>query len=202
MSSTKPKKIIKIWASSHGAPHHHLPDILESNFDTTERYEAPIIEAKPGGHMTYALADSIVEDVKSRIPQKQLHVCLVGGNNLRRHQDTPRNLLHRFRYLTNQVAPIQGAHLLLCSLIPSPGTQHRIPSDHLFMEFNDALRAFCHSSNNNASFLNLDFKLRRPNGEIKTYFFKDEVHLNFHGQEEVGKMILHGARKIPNSYFK
>ena len=85
--ATLNKTKLTLWGSSHLLPHHHFQDsfqrlALESGI--TERFTHPQYCAKSGGVIDNDFVDKFKNAVLNETEYSQVHIVVIGGNNLRR----------------------------------------------------------------------------------------------------------------------
>ena len=139
--------------------------------------------------MTQALANQILSYMIFHHPSPQIHLLLVGGNNLRGDwypQDDPQELLELFAYLISEAKSISNCRILVSSLIPSIVNMHKC--DSVFMDFDMALKALVDPEQ---EFLDLGKSLRKKTSKIKTKLYhSDNIHLDNDGTIQITKQIF------------
>ena len=139
--SQMPQRIsLSIWASSHGCAHHHLPAAVQSYLEGQSRYEKPTFDAMGGRKINSAIIIKIVEDRNQKRGSCQVHVVILGSNNLRRGQK-PQEVMSHFVSLFDQIKDVKDLHIVASGVFPSPETEPGTKKS--FNLFNVMLRKFC-----------------------------------------------------------
>ena len=121
----------------------------------------------------------------------------MGGNNLRRGQNRPQDVVRHYRDILDHCHTIQNCRVVFCSLIPGIGHDDNSKED--FKTMNDLLSELCYSEEYKsfASFCKFTRKLC-INGRLNEELYEDQVHLTQAGSQIVAKAIhshLHGLPK-------
>jgi lysophospholipase L1-like esterase len=189
---------LKITASSHGTVYHGLPEVFSDIMKDQSRYQAPVFDAKGGRKIDSGIVDVIKEAMTSRSGTPQVHVLILGTNNIRRGE-SPQLVLHYFSQVIQHCVTIPKAHVVLVSLLPSPQTDTTTKA--LFREANKMLAGLAKEDPSKASFLNIAtfFTIR---GNIKEELFGDGIHFTPQGATLYSRKLANHLRKLPKSIFE
>ena len=192
--------------SSHGKPHRHLPDHINS-LVTDKRFTLPA-SFNYSSKITLAVVERILEDVNTRWNQPQVIVTILGGNNLRNpglnppNDQTPHGVAELFRKLLQGCSQVPKCWVIIVGLIPDAGNQD---CKDRFIEAGQHLRDISKEFKSMCSYLDprgVFFK----NGNIlnELYDINDGfhgVHLNSLGSEVLARNIQRHLKTIPNRFF-
>ena len=141
----------------------------------------------------------MVNNAKAR-SNPQVHILLLGDNNLRRLEEDPKDYIKLVQTLVENFKNFTKCHLVLTSLLPSPATDH-ICKD-VFKEISRSVKEIAYDTTLKVSFLNLE-KSFISHGKIKTTLYEsDEIHLNEQGAEVLASCILKHLELRPNKIWK
>ena len=140
-----------LYISSHGLDplpgleqrHRFLPRKLQDKFRNQERFVGPEIIAKGGGKLDQEIVSRIIQKAKSLSGKPQLHVVLLGDNNLRHLKQGPDEYLELIQNLLTTLKPIPKCHLVLTSLLPSPPTNWKCAQ--VFKEVSEEIKKLVQS---------------------------------------------------------
>ena len=181
------------WISSHGSPSRGFLKYLEQDLENDSRFQGfrVIQEAK----LTPCVIDKIIQEAKSISPSLQCHLIILGGNNLRWHEESVETYMAKCDSLVKKFENIPNAYLVFVSLIPSPKSHH--VCEKVFLEVNTKLLSLVSGYQKFASFLNLN-DIFLPNGRINyTLFSDDKIHLTSLGTQRLAKAISAHLKKLP-----
>ena len=197
-----------LYISSHGLDplpgleqrHRFLPRKLQDKFRNQERFVGPEIIAKGGGKLDQEIVSRIIQKAKSLSGTPQLHIVMLGDNNLRHLKQHPDEYLEMIKSLLTALKPIPKCHLVLTSLLPSPPTNWKCAQ--VFKEVSEEIKKLVGSKDEHSSFLNL--KPHFIHGtKIKTNLYLDEndVHLNEDGADVLAQCIFNHLTFLPKKFW-
>jgi hypothetical protein len=122
VSAGSPKPILTFWGDSHMGPRYGVPAKVLRVVGT--RFEAPVQNLSVGGgRMDEEFVNSFRAEVKKYEGRPQVHLLLIGGNNMRSEQCLliPENKLARAKQVQ------QGLLAALACLFPSTSRHYSGP---------------------------------------------------------------------------
>ena len=143
--------------------------------------------AKKSQKLNEEIIQIMCQDALSKCPSPQVHLLLLGDNNLRHGKESVDSFITKCNQIVSKFSSISNCHLILSALIPSPETDAF--SKFIFSEANQKLKYIC-QKNQNVSYLNLT-KIFVINGVIDMELFcgYNDVHLNSRGAKKLAKLI-------------
>ena len=147
MSKVQRKSKVYIYADSHGCDHHYFSEQFKPLFTYSKRFKIQKIYAKPGCVMNQQKVQEITERATSVEPSNQVVCIFMGGNNIRRGQNRPQDVVRHYRDILDNCHTIQNCRVVFCSLIPGIGHDENSKED--FKTMNDLLSELCHSEEYN-----------------------------------------------------
>jgi lysophospholipase L1-like esterase len=157
-----------------------------------------VFDAKSGRKIDSGIVDSIKEDMTSWSGTPQVHVLILGTNNIRR-EESPQLFLHYFSQVIQHCATIPKAHVVLVGLLPSPQTDTTTKA--LFREASKMLAGLVKQDPSKASFLNIaTFFTSR--GNISEELFDGGIHFSPQGATLYSRKLANHLRKLPKSIFE
>jgi len=196
MESNHPKTKIrlKVWGSSHACDHHFLPSRLKETFFGSEKYEEPVFHASSGLKITKELVKIIQNDMSENQNYSQIHIILLGGNNIREgwKPASVAQLLEQI-ILASKNAP--NSLVILCGLIPSPKTEYKTKDSFILTD--KLIIKLAKKFEQNSSFFN-SAKVLTHQGKVKMDCFADGIHLNRFGAKHFTTCLTNHILKIPN----
>ena len=109
---------LKVWASSHGCKHRHLPDALKSYLSNQSRFRVPIFDARGGRKFESSIVKKIAAEILIKSSSHQIHVLVLGSNILRGGQK-PEDIMVHFSDLYHKVKHIDNLHVVAAGVFPS-----------------------------------------------------------------------------------
>ena len=183
-----------LWSDSHGAVHHHLPQFFDEKLRRSKYYSLPQINAFSGKELTAQIKERIVRNMDSF----QVHILLIGSNNIRRKGDN--QLLPRFQSIVQHASTLEKCHVVLCGFFPSPRTDKY--SRDRFFEASNQLKTLSRAFPHHTSFLGLQ-KGFTFNGEIRNELFHgDGIHLNEDGAERLAELLTNCLGSFGKTFFQ
>ena len=157
---------------------------MEQELENDARFQIRIFQQpKLENHVI----DKILEQVRSRSPKMQCHVILLGGNNLRWHDESVDTYISKCASLVQKFRDFPNAKLIFVSLIPSPKSHHICANT--FDLVNDKLQILAAQNQAFTSFLNVNV-IFLPNGRINhAMFCGDNIHLTRDGTHNIALAI-------------
>ena len=110
---------ISIWTSSHDWNGGFRKKIKQVFKEKSDRFQKPVVVSKPSLKMSYNIARKILKYVQAQSPNPQVHVIMLGDNNLRWFHNQPEDVLAMFRFLMAKSSKIQNCKIVITSLIPT-----------------------------------------------------------------------------------
>ena len=156
-----------------------------------------MIKARGSRQMTENFAQEILNEMNRLQPSPQVHVLIMGDNNLRWFEDDPAHILDIYMNFLSQAKQIPKSHVIISSLLPSIENQENC--DPIFLQFDKDLKTILDPK---YELLDLSKSLRTKQGKIKEFLYKDEVHLNTEGAEILAKQIFNKVRPLPYEFFQ
>ena len=147
--------------------------------------------------MTEYFAQEILNEMRRLEPAPQIHILIMGDNNLRWFQNEPEEILNIYTNFLNQARQIPKSHVIISTLMPSIENQENC--DPIFKQFDKDLKTFLDPK---YELLDLSKSLRSKAGTIKEHLYRDEVHLNTHGGEILATQIFNKVRPLPYDFFQ
>ena len=208
------------WGSSHLCPHHHFPEQMGEYWKTqtlSKWYKEPVYRAQSGAKLDQRLVNNIKTVMKENgnNGEKQVHVLLIGGNNIRTAQrDLPIEQLDNvlkaeidkmcqmLADICQCAVEVPGVKFFIASPIPSPKTQDR--TWKAFRWFHDKMKATIapFAATRSLMYLNVTIGfLEDHRGNVNSALFhRDGIHLNRYGAASVansiGKILYNMDRKF------
>ena len=113
------KPSVTIWTSSHGY-NGGFKKILKDLFQSkSDRFEKPLVVSKGSLKMSYNISRKIIKDIKSQSGNPQIHVILLGDNNLRWMKNDANEVLEMFQFLLSRTKDIKKCKIIVGTLIPT-----------------------------------------------------------------------------------
>ena len=189
---------VTTWTSSHahnGDFKKQLKDLFKSKSD---RFEKPIVFSKGSLKMSYNISRKIIKDIESQSGNPQIHVILLGDNNLRWLKNDANEVLAMFQFLLSRTKDVRKCKIIVGTLIP---TLENIENNlDTFINFDQALSEILDPK---YEMLDLRKSLKSKNGEIKEKYYKsDGVHLNRSGAKVLTQQIFNKVQRFPRSFFE
>ena len=194
-----PEKIRLVdWTSSHGKPHHPFQNEMRHVLSHQARYDqTPIFNFQ--SKISESLVEEILEDVHAWSGQPQVHVLVVGANNLREGQEAPEVVQH-FTRLLKVTSTVKRCYVIVCSFIPDCKSDQACKAR--FIEASKYLRKECNKFRGTCSLVNSQ-KIFLNHGELnKGMYVDDKVHLSVTGSRALAEVISKNLMKIPHSFFQ
>lgn len=185
---------VTLWGSSHLTP-RHFPDFCKDIIKNIPRFQDPVYHAKGGLKLSPDVVTEIQNTIFSQRNDPQVHVIILGCNNIRNYQ-TVEGVLHLFSRIVNFAKNIPDCILILSSLFTSP--DYFCWTASAFNEMNQSLRGFAHRNSHFCFYMDFSSKLNR---QTDTPFFKDAVHLSRTGAKLFASCIRRSIAKIPYNVF-
>jgi hypothetical protein len=134
------------------------------------------------------LAGKIVKRIRSHNDSQQIHVVMLGDNNLRRKSGKIdkeiKSLLNYVRRIVEEASNAKDCRIIICSLIPDPNPE----IDSKFIQVDKAFQAL--KLGDKGIFLNLRPALTGPNGLLKEdCYIPGGIRFSAQGNIEVGRSI-------------
>ena len=195
-----PEKIRHVqWTSSHGQPYHPYQNEMREILSHQTRYvQTPIFNAGRS-KIRQSLVDEILEDVHAWSGQPQVHVIIVGANNLREGQEAPEVVQH-FTRLLKATSTVKRCFVIVVSFIPDCISDQACKAR--FIEASKYLRKACNKFKGTCSLVNSQ-KIFLSHGElIKDMYVNDGVHLSVAGSKALAKVIGKTLSYVPQSVFQ
>ena len=195
-----PEKIRHVqWTSSHGQPYHPYQNEMREILSHQTRYvQTPIFNAGRS-KIRQSLVDEILEDVHAWSGQPQVHVLVVGANNLREGQEAPEVVQH-FTRLLKATSTVKRCYVIVVSFIPDCKSDQACKAR--FIEASKYLRKECNKFRGTCSLVNSQ-KIFLNHGELnKDMYVDDKVHLSVAGSRALAEVISKNLMKIPHSFFQ
>ena len=81
---------VKLWCSSQGVPKptRNLPQDLLEVFIEDPVFDVPIVNALGSRKLDYFEVNAIIEDANYICPNNQWQIVFLGGNNIRREEES------------------------------------------------------------------------------------------------------------------
>ena len=194
-----PEKIRLVdWTSSHGKPHHPFQNEMRHVLSHQARYDqTPIFNFQ--SKISESLVEEILEDVHAWSGQPQVHVLIVGGNNLREGQEAP-EVVQLFTRLLKATSTVKRCFVIVVSFIPDCISDQACKAR--FIEASKYLRKACNKFKGTCSLVNSQ-KIFLSHGElIKDMYVNDGVHLSVAGSKTLAEVIGKTLSYIPQSVFQ
>ena len=177
-----------VFGSSHVIPDHHLPHFLDVHFKNHPKFEKPITYGEGGAEINDEVVDFIKQKMTARAGTPTGYIFFLGSNNLRYNQQKPAKVTALFENILIHGAQIEGCHMVLSSIIPTPKTDET--SAEPFKEATSQLRALTNKYEDKASFFNCAKFLVSQGAPIIEYFeIHDWLHLSELGADLVAEML-------------
>ena len=135
----------------------------------------------------------IVRNIKENTPAPQIHVIILGDNNLRSGKEIPYDVIGFFNILIQETRTVPSLQLVFSTAVPM------IEDETFFTKiFNDFDQELVKLVDGKAgvSILNLNQEFRLSNGKVIEGFFSDDVHLNNLGSEQLSKTLFLHCNKL------
>ena len=171
------KIFLKIWQSSHGMCHHHMPKYFDELFMNQTKFEMPKINAKSSRQLDMKLCRYIIYNAKQNSYRVQTHVCGLGDNNLR-YKESCDTFIECIEYLATEMSKIKNCYLILVSLIPSLLTDNS--SKRVFREANSKMKSLSEKFET-VSFLDISKNFVKNQNIIENLYANDKIHLSEKG---------------------
>ena len=186
------------WTSSHGKPHHPFQNEMRHVLSHQARYDqTPIFNFQ--SKISESLVEEILEDVHAWSGQPQVHVLIVGGNNLREGQEAP-EVVKLFTRLLKATSTVKRCFVIVVSFIPDCISDQACKAR--FIEASKYLRKQCNKFKGTCSLVNSQ-KIFLSHGElIKDMYVNDGVHLSVAGSKALAKVIGKTLSYVPQSVFQ
>lgn len=195
----EPKNIrLKLWGSSHLTRRHHLPQEVENLLSNLSRFHYPAFDARGGRIIDSGLVESIKNDMSLRDNSPQVHVIILGSNNIRDGW-RPKRILTLFREVIEHCGKLRKCHLVICGILSSV----RCDSEQRkrFQTTTAMLKQLSKEHLGHSSFLNIG-KTFTVNGSFCQELFQDNIHLNVSGASKLAKVLVNHLQRLPKSHFE
>ena len=151
--------------------------------------------------MTDDLAMEIMDNIRQQSPRPQLHLLMLGDNNLRHLEDDPRMVSRRLLDVVTMAKDVPGAVVMVSTLMPS--IENGDANHQIFLDFDSALKQHrTEILDPRFEVLDLGKSLRNKQGAPKEHLFEDQVHLNQTGAYVVAERIFDKVVHIPHRFFQ
>ena len=192
------KPTISICTSSHvwnGGFKNKIKQVFK---EKSGRFQTPVVISKSSLKMSYNMARKILKDVQAQSPNPQVHVIMLGDNNLRWSHSQPEDVLAMFRFLLAKSSKIQNCKIVIVSLI---STLENIEEKfQIFVNFDKELAKILDPKHD---MVDLRKSLRSKNGDIKEKLFQfDGVHLNSDEAKVLANQIFNKLERLPRKFFE
>lgn len=173
MADEQNKTDYLLLGSSHFSERHHFKkQFLEERKD--DRIGDITISSVSGGHLTQRSIDFALDFVYQRRHRPLIIIVMLACNAVR--QNIPNNrIMQRHARLLECLKNYSHVRVVLCGLIPCPRTDPW--TKKTFKDLNLNMKSL---ASGGASFFNTA-RFFVHEGQIKTYLFKDGLHLNKEG---------------------
>ena len=196
VSRDPPKPSVTVWTSSHGSSNRYLRNFTKNFFNRQSRFQSPWFDSVPGRKMTPDLVTDILNDIRQRAPHPQLHLLMMGDNNLRHSKEDPREVSRMLMDIVNEARNYQRAYVIVSTLMPSIENINK--NNQIFLDFDKDLKKVL---NPRVEVLDLGKSLRTKQGAIKEHLFEDQVHLNQTGAYVVAEQIYDKVMHTPKNFL-
>ena len=150
--------------------------------------------------MSHNIAKRIVKDVKNQRGQAQIHVILLGDNNLRKNQNQPEDVLTKFKFILSKTNKIKKCKIIDGTLVPSISNMEE--NFNTFKKFDEDLAKLV-DPKYEYEFLDLRKSFKTKKNEIKEKFFKnDGVNSNNEGADVHSTQIFNKIERLPKSFIE
>ena len=112
-----------VHGSSHCMPYHYLPGHLDEIWEYQQRFAPVIYYAGKGRSITPPLVHELAATINRQAPRRQLHILMLGDNNMRNGMWSPEEVLGFYTDLLERVKDVKHCQIVLCSILPSPKQQ-------------------------------------------------------------------------------
>ena len=139
----------------------------------------PIIYARGGTELNRKIVDEIKQEIKKGEGTKQIHVLVLGGNNIRRGTNvwSVQGVASFFKELTVFASEVKDVALIFSGMLPSPGFE--ATSSRPFEALNTELFNICIQSGGVSTYFDAASFLTSPEGHILPHLYKaDGIHLS------------------------
>lgn len=176
------KTYFKLWGDSQAIPGRYLPQLLTQNLKTFQVE----VDGKKGGGLYQREIDCILRDAKSKYPSDQIHVMMIGGNNLRNGHESVESFEEKCQQLCEAFENIDNAKFVMIGMIPSS----KAISKPIFKMADRQLEKLAEKYSSKISFLNIR-KLFIANDKINPKLYDDSIHLSHEGMKILSNAISH-----------
>ena len=209
------------WGSSHLCPKHHFPEKMAEYWKTqtlSNWFKAPEYHAHGGAKLNDRLVNNIKTVMKDNgnAGEKQVHVLLIGGNNIRKAQrglpiDQVDNVLkaeidkmcQMLADICQCAVEVPGVKFFIASPIPSPKTQDR--TWKAFRWFHDKMKATIapFAASRSVMYKNVTIGFLEDHmGNVNSDLFdSDGIHLNPSGAASVANSIGQILYNMDRKFF-
>ena len=134
--------------------------------------------------LTHDVINMILQDAYSHRSGPQIHVIILGDNNLRYGMESVDSFIGKCHHLVQGFSQLQKCHLVLVSILPCPKTKEK------FLEANSRLRKIAIRNADFVSYLDLERTRFFINGAINENLFYDGIHLKNAGEKILAEHIF------------
>ena len=186
----KEKTKVTIWSSSHCAQKRKFPIYLQNLWSSQDKFESPVINATGGQRLTATLTSQIVDSIKSSENKPNVHVLILGDNDLR-YGESVKTLIERFEQIIEQASSVSNCFVIICSLIHGRIFERCVKTE--FFKLDRKLKILCQTKPRYARFVNLKQHLDK-----ETSYASDCVHLNVSGTKNLAETVFQAIWHAPN----
>ena len=142
--------------------------------------------------LDYDVINMILQDAHSPKSGLQIHVILLGDNNLRYNMESTNSFIQKCEYLVQRLSCVPNCKLVFVSILPCSKTKEK------FLEANSKLKKLSFRSNF-VSYLDLEnTRFFTNNGAINESLFYDRIHLKDSGSKILAKLIFKHCSLLGN----
>ena len=191
--------MVTVWGDSHVGKFHHLPEEFTDQLASLSKFSIPKFNAKGGAKIDFSLVQDILSCIKAKSGQPQIHILLIGGNNITQKQES-HQICELFEQVLSEASCHQFCFIVLGSIVPRPKVSDKFLND--FQVTSNLLHLTAKKFPSTSSFFDIDRLLNAKNPQLlETLYHPDKVHLNPIGASLLAQGLRRHLSRVPNKNF-
>ncbi len=188
-------EFLKIWASSHGRPKYQVGEFLKAEMAAQNRYSRPEWDWQGGRKITQGLVNQIKSDMDLRSGSPQVHVLILGTNNLR-EGNSPAHVSGLFKQVLAHSGIIPKCRVIVVGLLPSVKNDNK--NKDAFRECNKQIQLMVQTEyRGHAQIIKMWHRFTYSGEVMQSLFRRDGIHLNSSGAKIYAQALWNHLRMLP-----